>query len=458
MSNSASTPKDYASDVRGHYEELPYPYRDPAQEGTQVYGNDGFSLDALNHYAWAGKRDLRKKGTRVLVAGDGTGDAAVNFAEMLHGTDAQVVAIDLSATSIAIAKERLARRQLSDVVTHHHMSLLDLPASDLGQFDIIECCGVLHHLTDPNAGLAALGSVLKDDGIMTIMVYAQYGRLAVYMVQDLLRRLLKADASRAEKIALAREFLNHVPNSHWLTVKNQDFLADINWPDGSGIYDLLLHTVDRAYTVPQIYDWVAGAGLNVAGFFSDYTDETLYRPESYTPSPVLRAAFLEKSEPERYALGELMHGSITKHHFYATKQKKTPPELSNDMIITYGPMQMMFTGYVVGALETLGKARMGEAVTVAAKPFASALPLTLTKHACTEHLLRHIDCKRTVGDIVTAVSSGMKLPIHDVRSHLAALYQELRSRNLVFLRHKDVAPYRTMAEATARMNGVLGKA
>ena len=35
-------------------------------------------------------------------------------------------------------------------------SLLDLPTLGLGSSDYIDCCGVLHHLADPPAGLAAL--------------------------------------------------------------------------------------------------------------------------------------------------------------------------------------------------------------------------------------------------------------------------------------------------------------
>ena len=39
-------------------------------------------------------------------------------------------------------------------------SLLDLPGGGLGPFDYIDCCGVLHHLPDPAAGLrrAAVGA------------------------------------------------------------------------------------------------------------------------------------------------------------------------------------------------------------------------------------------------------------------------------------------------------------
>ncbi len=65
-------------------------------------------------------------------------------------------------------------------------SILDLPGSGLGPFDYIDCCGVLHHLPDPAAGLRALLSVLAPDGGLGLMVYAPHGRTGVYMVQDAL--------------------------------------------------------------------------------------------------------------------------------------------------------------------------------------------------------------------------------------------------------------------------------
>ena len=56
-------------------------------------------------------------------------------------------------------------------------------------FDQIVCTGVLHHLENPDAGLAALRDVLKPDGAMHLMVYAPYGRTGIYMLQEFCRRV-----------------------------------------------------------------------------------------------------------------------------------------------------------------------------------------------------------------------------------------------------------------------------
>ena len=95
---------------------------------------------------------------------------------------------------MAIARARAEARGLDNIVWRLR-SLLDLPGSGLGPFDYIDCCGVLHHLPDPAAGLRALLSVLAPGGGMGLMVYAPHGRTGVYMLQDALRLLAPADGA-----------------------------------------------------------------------------------------------------------------------------------------------------------------------------------------------------------------------------------------------------------------------
>ena len=147
-------------------------------------------LPMINHYCFAGKQSF-KNGFRALVAGGGTGDATIFLAEQLRHSNAQIVHLDLSQASIAIAQERARIRGLTNI-TWVHDSLLSLPALGLGKFDYINCSGVLHHLADPDQGFNALRSVLKPDGAVGLMVYATTGRTAVYQTQAMLRQIGRA--------------------------------------------------------------------------------------------------------------------------------------------------------------------------------------------------------------------------------------------------------------------------
>ena len=453
MSKPAAMPEDYASTVRAHYEELPYPFRDPNEEGKHFHGSDGFSIDAFSHMGWAGKRDLRDGG-RFLVAGCGTGDTLVALAEQLLGSTAQLVAVDLSLASIAIAKARLAKRGLSDRVVFHHRSILDITSLELGLFDVIESSGVLHHLPDPNAGLAALANLLAQDGLMAIMVYAQYGRQSIYLVQALMKQLMDDTTPRAQKIEIAREFLNNIPHGHWLTVNNDNFLEDIRWPDGSGIYDLFLHSVDRAYTVPQLYEWLAGSSLQLTQFFSSFTDDCLYKPECYSASPLLNSISAPKTEPQRHAIAELMNGNMCKHSFYAAKQPKQAAQLADDMVISYGPMQWLFIHYLDTLLPLLAKAAVGERIEVSPRPFATAPSLQITKAVHTEMLLRLINGEYSVGQIIHTVTQQTGASVGQVGEQLAMLYSQLRARQMVFLRHASIPPYINASQIIQRFNAL----
>src|SRR6202012_1440524 len=75
-------------------------------------------------------------------------------------------------------------------------------------FDQIVCTGVLHHLADPDAGLCALRSVLRQDGAMHLMVYAPYGRAGIYMLQEFCRRI--GMRATDEDIRQLIDALNHL--------------------------------------------------------------------------------------------------------------------------------------------------------------------------------------------------------------------------------------------------------
>ena len=95
--------------------------------------------------------------------------------------------IDFSATSVRHTEALKRKYDLDNLEVHQ------LPIERVGElgatFDQIVCTGVLHHLADPAAGLAALRDVLRPDGAMHLMVYAPYGRTGIYMLQEFCRRI-----------------------------------------------------------------------------------------------------------------------------------------------------------------------------------------------------------------------------------------------------------------------------
>ena len=303
-----------ADRVQAQYEAYPYPPRDPADERKRLITGSPSHLDELIHYCFAGRLDLTRP-LRALFAGGGTGDGLIMLAAQAaaRGLAVDLTYLDLSAPAAAIAKARAEVRGLSGI-RFVNGSLLEVAALAPGPYDYIDCCGVLHHLLDPAAGLTALAGQLGPQGAMGLMLYGALGRTGVYPLQAALRALTAGETS-AQQVKIARKLLKDLPETNWL--KRNPFLGDHLRGEDAALYDLLLHSQDRAYTVPEIAALLDQAGLRVAGFIE---------PIRYQPATWLHdAALVERARGftpiEAAALAENLAGNMKTHTFYAVRRE-----------------------------------------------------------------------------------------------------------------------------------------
>jgi len=223
------------------------------------------------------------------------------LAEQLRHTDAEILHVDLSAASIEIAKQRAAIRHL-DNIKWVQSSLLDIPKLDIGRFDYINCSGVLHHLANPDEGLAILSGALKDNGTMGIMVYAQYGRTAIYQMQELMRLINRDNPDSQRKIKRCRSMLMDLPNTNWLKISanHYDIMSPSTINNDNEIYDIFLHSQDRAYTIPQLYKFAEGSDLRIIQLIpsgESLEGMRLYDPSLYLNDNVLLEAVRQLDLP-----------------------------------------------------------------------------------------------------------------------------------------------------------------
>lgn len=236
--------------IRDFYDRHPYPPPTADLESYRGQWQDPQRRRADYHLLWP--RHPYWEEQTILVAGCGTSQAA-KYA--IRQGAAHVTGIDISAASLDHTRKLLARHGLTNLELH------ELPIErvhELGRsFDRIVCTGVLHHLADPDAGLHALRTVLKPDGAIQLMVYAQYGRAGIYMLQEYCRRLGVRDSHAQIQDLVA--VLGSLPRDHPLT---HVLRATPDFEHPHGLADALLNPRDRAYSVPQLFDFIERNGLS----------------------------------------------------------------------------------------------------------------------------------------------------------------------------------------------------
>ena len=323
---------DVADEVRDFYDRYPYPPPVDNLEKYQRQWQDRDRRRADFHLFWPGRP--YREDQSILVAGCGTSQAAKHALRWLASP---VTAIDCSATSVRRTEDLKRKYNLQNLQVHQ---LAIERISDLGMtFDQIVCTGVLHHLADPDAGLSALRSVLKPDGAMHLMVYAPYGRTGIYMLQEFCRRLgiHATDANIRDLIAA----LGALPPGHPL----QSLLAHApDFRNEAALADALLHPHDRAYSVPQLFDFLENAGLT----FGRWVRQAPYSVHCGVIAKIPQAARMARlSLSEQYAAIELFRGTMVRHSVIAYRDdlpaSPQPISLTGDSWLDYVPIRMSDT-------------------------------------------------------------------------------------------------------------------
>jgi SAM-dependent methyltransferase len=381
-----------ADEVRAFYERHPYP---PPVHDLVGYRERWASPErrrAAFHLLWPAER--YRDDLEILIAGCGSSQAAKHA---LREPNARVIGIDISETSLEHTRE-LQRKYGID-----NLELEQLPlerVEELGRrFDKIVCTGVLHHLHDPDAGLRALRSVLAGGGALHAMVYAAYGRTGIYMFQEYCR-LLGVRATEGDLKELG-EALGAVPPAHPIgRLLNE--ARDFRTPPAMA--DALLHPQDRAYTVPEVYDWLRRCGFS----FGRWTLQAPYLPQCGAIAATPHAQRIwALPEPEQHAALELFRGTMVKHEFVAYRDdgphEPRPIGFDGNRWLEYVPVRQAGTLRVTERLPEGAAAVLLNRAHTHTDIFLPIGPLE-------DGLFQAIDGERSVAEILQTVTVGGAVP------------------------------------------------
>ncbi|HEY2905785.1 MAG TPA: class I SAM-dependent methyltransferase [Vicinamibacterales bacterium] len=225
------------------YTRYPYPSHDRNERRLTELANLLRLFSAESRYDFRGKR--------VLDAGTGTGHRLIAAAR-LHA-DTEFVAVDLCEAPLAIAREAAAAAGVSNVSFVQHDLMHD--DTDLGRFDVVLCMGVLHHLTDPGAGLARLARLVVDDGLLFAYIYGSLGSAERLRRKEMIA-LLTASGSFDDGIRMARALSFGTDGFGW--TRNADDSASLE----ALIVDSYLNVNERLFDLDGIADLVRESGFD----------------------------------------------------------------------------------------------------------------------------------------------------------------------------------------------------
>jgi len=391
--------------VQAFYDKHPYPPPVTDLEQYRRLGQDQARLRTDYHLLWPATAYREEQD--ILVAGCGTSQAA-KYA--LRQPAARVVGIDVSSTSLRHTKKLKRKYNLAN------LDIYQLPIEQVRElersFDQIICTGVLHHLADPDAALGALRTVLKSDGAMHLMVYAPYGRTGIYMLQEYCRRLgIGTSDKEIEGLVAVLKALPHGHPLEHLLRETPDFRRM------DALADALLHPRDRAYSVPQLFDFIERSDLN----FGRWVRQAPYLPYCGDPakSPH-RDQLAQLPAPEQYAAVELFRGTMVRHSVivYRNDRPGGSPTIrfDDDGWQEYVPLRQPYTICVEQRLPP-------GAAGVLINQSHTYPDLILPINANEKRLFKAIDGKRTIAEIVRGVASRKNDQQH--RERARSLFERL---------------------------------
>ena len=247
------------------------------------------------------------------MAGGGTGGTTLYMSERLNCTNAEIVYIDFSKSSLSLSKRRAKYQNIYNIIWINDW-LEDVKCLGLCHFHFIESSGVLHHLKSPIHGLNTIKDMLcYNGGGMELMLYAKFGRTAIYQMQSLFRMMFNNDDHTSSKVRKTRMTIKKLPATNWFiryVNSNLEIIKDHIYFGDSGYYDMFLNSRDVKFTIKELQNFVAKSGTNFVKHSSIYQYLDIINTYDRIPEILNNRLILED---KKMSIHELISGNVIKH-------------------------------------------------------------------------------------------------------------------------------------------------
>ncbi len=272
--------------VAAHYRRWPFPgVEHGSREGLILLRTVGTWLEASSGSG------------RVADVGCGTGHTVIALAR--HFPEVEFVGLDLVEEVLEAAWDRAREAQVETV--RFVQGDLNRPLTGLGEFHVVLCLGVLHHLPDLSRGFDSSCSLLGPGGHLVLWLYGKHGRERHRLNQEFLR-VLGNQLPGAEQLSLARAFVESLGAR--FAVDTGFYTPQGSGPEGIGwllqhpewLADQMVPALEQSVTLHDILSLFEGRGVTLEKWLGVDPD-----PKAYTTHPLLLER-LEQLSPEQRLL------------------------------------------------------------------------------------------------------------------------------------------------------------
>ncbi len=281
----------------------------------------GFDIRLLLSYV-AKKKDSDMP-LQVLDAGCGRGPGVLGAASLQPNV--MFTAIDINSVGLAEARANAQARGLTNI-NFVQADLMTLEGVEVppGGFDVIYSSGVLHHLADPQVGLNNLTDILAPHGVISLMLYASYGRQALYRLIEGIDIISSNEDAIESRLPLARALTEVADTSIF---KGNYWQGTYRNPDVEFV-DTCLNVNEVSYDVTSLWNFIDEAKMK----FVRWTEPDIWSVDKRFKNPQLLARLKELSLFEQYKVIERLF-ELPKLEFIICKADNfAAPEVSLDEI------------------------------------------------------------------------------------------------------------------------------
>lgn len=409
--------------VKSLYEAFPYP-------ALGWVGFDPHRRAMINYHSARCCRLPLASGCRILVAGCGTTEAlqwALSF------PDSEVIGIDLSKSSIEMTRQRARKLGIGNLNVRE-LDILDASSLPGDPFDLISSYGVLHHMEDSAAGLAALKGVLAPGGLLHLMVYNTSNRYWLQAIQSMVTDLCRNPTDIGERFEVARRLVEDLARhgGHRLQGVAQEALKTLSQSEAH-FMDAYAHPQEQSFTIETLMAWLASAGLRFTGWINPWQ----WNPRRVVNDPGLLER-LERMPGERrdHFVDQTRHPLF---EFYAESvehpRRVRPCDEDEAMFWQRVPLPLAFGGHEVENGQLTGHKGIcrperelidGEGPDGARNPTARVWvdPAYDTfGHPIMLGILDSVDGQRTMQELAQAACAAEGIAFEDVRAALRQMFR-----------------------------------